>query len=291
MLMKHNMHLVVGKSKTRYLVEVDDEDIIMQAAIDIIRGKDPIYVGDFVDVDMDSRQIVKVFPRTNFLIRPPVANIDQVLVVMSLVEPDFSLLLVEKFLAYAQFARVKPMIVLTKKDKVKDPQTLLLVEALLTTLKIDFYIISNFSTEDIKPIIDLIKGKKTALMGQTGVGKSTLINALFPDFIREVGEYSFKLGRGKHTTKEIIMLKTQFGYIVDTPGFSSFELPMIKSELAENYPGFAPYLGKCYFNDCIHLSEHRCAVKHAVAIGELRHETYENYVKISQELKTKREDY
>lgn len=285
------MYLVVGKSRTRYLVEVDGQDVIMQAAIDIIRSKTPIYVGDFVEIESESKQIVSISPRTNFLIRPPVSNIDQVLVVMSLVEPEFSLLLVEKFLAYANFARVKPIIVLTKKDKVKDPSILNEVERLLTTLKIDFYIVSNFSEADLTPIVTLVKGKKTALMGQTGVGKSTLINSLFPDFVREVGEYSFKLGRGRHTTKEIIMLKTNFGYIVDTPGFSSFELPMIKSELAENYPGFKPYFGQCYFNDCIHVSEHKCAVKAAVAKGNLSEETYENYVKISNELTSKREDY
>ena len=289
--MNNNSYLVVGKQKTRYLVEIGEIDVIMQAAVDIIRSKTPIYVGDYVEVDLNSKQIMKIKTRENFLIRPPVANIDQVLVVMSLVEPEFSLLLVEKFLAYTNFARVKPLIVLTKKDKVKDQIDLREVELLLNTLKIDFYIISNFNKEDLKPLQKLVKDKKTALMGQTGVGKSTLINALFPDFAREVGEYSAKLGRGRHTTKEIIMLKTDVGYIVDTPGFSSFELPMIKNELSENYPGFKPYLGQCYFNDCLHLTEHKCAVKQAVTKGQLSQNSYDNYVKICNELLSKREDY
>lgn len=285
------MHLVVGKQKTRYLVEVMNENIVMQAATDFIRQKTPIYVGDYVDVDLASRQIIRLHPRKNFLIRPPVADLDLVLVVMSLVEPEFSLLLVEKFLAYAQFANVKPIIILTKKDKVMNPDTIQAVSTLLDHLHITYFIISKFQSSDIAPIKLLINGKKTTLMGQTGVGKSTLINSLYPDFTRQVGDFSFHLGRGKHTTKEIIMLKTLEGYIVDTPGFSSFELPMIKSELAENYPGFTPYLGKCYFNDCIHINEHGCAVKAAVKTGLISRDSYDNYVKISQELNHRREDY
>lgn len=283
--------LVVGKQKTRYLLEVDGDKIVFQAAVDFIRTKTPIYVGDFVEIDSNSRQITKIIQRSNFLIRPPVANIDQVLVVMSLVEPEFSLLLVEKFLAYTHFADVRPILVLTKKDKVDTSATIKKVEDLLLFLGVKYFIVSSFAPADLAPIQAIIKNKKTALMGQTGVGKSTLINNLFVDFDREVGEYSSHLGRGRHTTKEIIMLKTKLGYIVDTPGFSSFELPMIKSELAENYPGFAPYLGKCYFNDCLHLSEHHCQIKQAVVQGLIKQESYDNYVKISNELTSKREDY
>lgn len=287
----NNVFLVVGKSKTRYLVEIDGKTQVFQAAIDFIRSKTPIYVGDLVEVDIPSFQITKVLARKNFLIRPPIANIDQVLIVMSLVQPEFSLLLVEKFLAYAHFARVKPIVVLTKKDKVSDAGFLLNIADILKKLNVEFHMISTFTPADLIDISSSLKGKTTALMGQTGVGKSTLINKLYPDFDRQVGEYSSHLGRGRHTTKEIVMLKFVDGYIADTPGFSSFELPMIKSELAENYPGFAPYLGKCHFNDCLHISEHRCKVKEAVETNLLSKESYENYVKISNELLLKREDY
>lgn len=284
-------YLVVGKSKTRYLVEVDGKTLIFQAAIDFIRARIPIYVGDLVEVDFPSLQITKVLARKNYLIRPPIANIDQVLIVMSLVEPDFSLLLVEKFLAYAHFANVKPLVVLTKKDKLKNDRVLEEIKGILTKLQVEFHIVNSYEPIDLVEISETLKGKKTALMGQTGVGKSTLINRLFSDFDRQIGEYSSHLGRGRHTTKEIIMLKVDDDYIADTPGFSSFELPMIKSELAENYPGFGPYLGKCYFNDCLHLTEHKCKVKEAVSKNLLSLESYENYVKISSELLVKREDY
>lgn len=284
-------YLVVGKSKTRYLVEVDGKTLIFQAAIDFIRTRIPIYVGDLVEVDFPSLQITKVLARKNFLIRPPIANIEQVLIVMSLVEPDFSLLLVEKFLAYAHFANVKPLVVLTKKDKLKNDRVLEEIKGILTKLQVEFHIVNSYEPIDLVEIKETLKGKKTALMGQTGVGKSTLINRLFSDFDRQIGEYSSHLGRGRHTTKEIIMLKVDDDYIADTPGFSSFELPMIKSELAENYPGFGPYLGKCYFNDCLHLTEHKCKVKEAVSKNLLSLESYENYVKISSELLVKREDY
>lgn len=284
-------YLVVGKSKTRYLVEVDGKTLIFQAAIDFIRARIPIYVGDLVEVDFPSLQITKVLARKNFLIRPPIANIEQVLIVMSLVEPDFSLLLVEKFLAYAHFANVRPLVVLTKKDKLKNDRVLEEIKGILTKLQVEFHIVNSYEPIDLVEIKETLKGKKTALMGQTGVGKSTLINRLFSDFDRQIGEYSSHLGRGRHTTKEIIMLKVDDDYIADTPGFSSFELPMIKSELAENYPGFGPYLGKCYFNDCLHLTEHKCKVKEAVSKNLLSLESYENYVKISSELLVKREDY
>ena len=128
-------------------------------------------------------------------------------------------------------------------------------------------------------------------MGQTGVGKSSLINAIDSNYEREVGEYSLALGRGKHKTKEVILLPYQGGYIADTPGFSSLELDLYKDDLAAFFPGFYSLYNKCYFANCLHLSENRCAIKERVNTGEISSLAYDCYKKLSEEAIFKKERY
>lgn len=285
----NNKYLVVAKHKTTFIVNVNKENMSFHLTGNMLKTT-PVYVGDFVDVNVEDKTIIKLYPRNNFLIRPVVSNIDQVIIIMSIKKPEFSSLLIEKFLAYANFASVKPLIIVTKKD-LATKQEINEVEKYLAFLKVENLIIDNLHELNFDHVVKLLENKKTALMGQSGVGKSTLINKLNPDFNRLTGDYSIKLGRGKHTTKEVIMLPFAGGYVIDTPGFSSFDLPMTKGDLALNYPSFTPFANKCYFSNCLHLSEHSCAVKDALKNGLILEETYANYVKIISELLLNKEDY
>lgn len=249
-------------------------------------------VGDYVEVDLENGMFDAILPRRNFLIRPLIANVDQVMIVMSIVEPEFSSLLVEKFLSYANFAKVKPLVVISKIDKNIDEAKLIYAIAILEKLGATVISYSKVTKKGLAEVINVLRGKITALMGQSGVGKSSLLNVIAPDYARTIGEYSKALGRGKHQTKEVVLLPfDQDSYIADTPGFSSFELPMFKEDLAQCYPGFLQYFSQCKFNNCSHIHESQCAVKKAVESGQIENESYQNYVKIYQELKYEKERY
>lgn len=282
--------LVVNKQKSSFIVKAADVLYVTKPSGNLIKSKQNIYVGDFVEIDTENRLISKLYPRRNYLLRPAIANVDIVLIVMSMVEPDFSLFLVEKFLSYANFAQVKPVVIITKQDKVSTEETVNLFKESLSKLGVIHFVVNNKTSEGINEVKKYITGNVVAMMGQSGVGKSSFVNAL-ADYDREIGKYAININRGRHVTKEVIMLPFNGGYLVDTPGFSSFELPLTKGDLSENFPGFKEYIGQCKFNDCLHLNEHNCAVKAAVVKGDISEHSYNNYVIISQELKLVSEDY
>lgn len=240
-------------------------------------------VGDNVDLDIGNMVINFVYPRVSQLKRPSVANIDQMLVVSSLVEPAFSYLLAFKYLTYANMNGVKAKLILTKDDKSIDQKMKDEIKDVFNRLNIDVYFVSNKQGTGLKEVRTLFKDHITCLIGQTGVGKSSLINAIDPQFEREVGEYSRALGRGKHKTKEVILLPYEGGYIADTPGFSSLDLDLYKEELAQYFPGFTELYLKCYFSNCLHISEERCEVKIALKDGIISKIAYDCYLTLSKE--------
>ena len=282
--------LVVNKQKSAFIVLYDNITYVTKPSGNLIKSHQHIVVGDYVEIDIENKLIDKLYPRHNFLMRPAIANVDIVLIIMSMVQPDFSLFLVEKFLSYANYAEVKPLVIMTKQDKMIDQSLLKKVQDSLNKLGVTSFSVNNKTAEGVDQVRAYLHGKVVALMGQSGVGKSSFINA-FTDYDRLVGKYAININRGRHVTKEVIMLPFNDGFIVDTPGFSSFELPLSKADLAENFPGFKAYIGKCKFNDCLHLNEHGCQVKAAVKNGLISAESYQNYVTISEELKLVREDY
>lgn len=241
-------------------------------------------VGDIVEVDEEKGVMVDIQDRYNSLIRPRIANVDLGVIVQSLIKPDFSSFLLDKFLSLLNYSNVKPMIVLTKVDLMEDKDRLDSIVSYYQSLGIEVYPYSKKTSEGLEEIKKAIKGKTIAFMGQTGVGKSSLINLIDPQFDREVGVYNESVNRGTHQTKEVVFLPYNESFIADTPGFSSLELPMYKEELAECFPGFNEYVGKCKFNNCLHLSEGGCKIKEAVEGGNLPKENYENYTLISNEL-------
>lgn len=243
-----------------------------------------LVVGDKVIIDEKEEVITEIKERKNYLIRPSIANVDELAIVMSVVEPDFSSLLIDKFIAYAHFFKIKANVIISKIDKKFDNQILQSKIEALEKVGVRVIKYSKVSQIGLKEIQELFKNKIVALMGQTGVGKSSLLNSLIPTSKREIGEFSKSLGRGKHQTKEVVLIPYIDGFIADTPGFSSLELPFYKEDLAQCFVGFERYYEKCKFSNCLHIHERDCEVKKAVEEEKIAKDTYENYVKISDEL-------
>ena len=254
------------------------------------QGIKPV-VGDEVDFNEETMVIETVYPRDSFLKRPPIANISQIILVFSLKEPEFSYLLAFKYLTYANMNNIKAKLVLTKIDKDVDSDLINDIKEVFSSVGTETYFISNKTKEGLADVKGLFANEVSCVMGQTGVGKSSLINAIDPDYEREIGEYSNALGRGKHKTKEVILLPYQGGYIADTPGFSSLDLNLFKEDLAAFFPAFDHLYNKCYYTDCLHLSESKCAVKEAINEGKISQKAYECYQKLSEESIFKKERY
>ena len=283
--------LIVALSCGVYSVSGDNK-IYNLTARGVFRnqGVKPV-VGDAVDFDEETMVITSVHPRTSFLKRPPIANISQMILVFSLKEPEFSYLLAFKYLTYANMNNIKAKLVLTKIDKDIDDALINDIKEVFSSVGVETYFISNKTKEGLEEVKELFKNQVSCVMGQTGVGKSSLINAIDPNYEREIGEYSVALGRGKHRTKEVILLPYQGGYIADTPGFSSLELDLFKEDLAAFFPAFNHLYNKCYFTDCLHISENRCAVKEAISEGKISNKAYECYQKLLNEAIFKKERF
>lgn len=248
-------------------------------------------VGDEVAFNEETMVIETVYPRSTYLKRPPIANISQIILVFSLKEPEFSYLLAFKYLTYANMNNVKAKLVLTKTDKDIDVNLINEIKEVFSSVNVETYFVSNKTKEGLEKVKKLFENEVSCVMGQTGVGKSSMINAIDPNYEREIGEYSFALGRGKHRTKEVVLLPYSGGYIADTPGFSSLDLDLFKEDLAAFFPAFNHLYNKCYFTDCLHTSENKCAVKEAINEGKISKKAYECYQKLLEEAIFKKERY
>ena len=253
--------------------------------------KEHICVGDNVDFDEDNFVITKIFDRKNEFIRPKCANIDLVLVTMSVVEPELSEELIYKFLTYVLMHNVEAKVVLTKVDVLKDFSKIQRIKDDLAKIGIETFFVSKDDENSKENIQRIIKGKVVLFMGQTGVGKSSLINSIDPAFNRKIGEYSTALGRGKHQTKEVILLPHEDSFLADTPGFSSLDLMIYKEDLAQYFPGYEKYYTQCYFSNCLHQNEKQCKIKEEIENGHLSKEAHEIYKKLLVELEYRQERY
>ena len=282
--------LIAGNKRCFKGLSIEDGKIVsLVPRKTLIYAFGPLFIGDIVKVDQENT-IVEVQERQNILIRPRVANLDYAIVVASTCEPDFSSYLLDKFLCYLNFCHIPVIVAFTKIDRLNNSkrEEIKKYQEYYESLGFPSFVTSKFDTRTIEPIIDRIQGKTVAFMGQTGAGKSSLINAIDKDFNRRIGEYSKALGRGKHQTKEVIFLQYLGGLIGDTPGFSSLDFSLLKitsRDLSRIYPGYEKYALKCYYNDCMHLSEKECKVKEALEEGRLSKESYDNYLKMLKEIK------
>ena len=272
---------VVSKKYGQYIVEVDG--VLYNAMIrGTLKLRDRVYVGDQVLLSDDNYVIYEILERKSLLKRPQISNVEQMVLVFSLVEPEFSYYLAFKYLTYANYNEVPALIVLSKADKA-DPSRIEEIKQVFGKLNIPVYVTSSKKQEGIEEVKNLFKEKISVLVGQSGVGKSSLLNAIDPNYTREIGEYSEALGRGKHQTKEVVLLPYMNGYIADTPGFSSLELNLSKLEIAHYFPGFKDLYLNCFYSNCLHQNEKECKVKEAVSEGNIPSIAYESYIKLLSE--------
>ena len=248
-------------------------------------------VGDYCEFSYQQGSdgyILTLDSRKNELVRPPICNIDQALLVFSIEEPHFSSLLLDRFLIMIENQRIEPIICISKIDLSDyDTYTNLLKPYIQSGYKVFF--VSNKTGEGIDDIKKIFKDQVTVVTGQSGVGKSSLLNALDIHLNINTNEISKSLGRGKHTTRHVELLKMHGGYVADTPGFSSLDLTIDPVDLACAYHDFDELSRQCRFRGCLHNSEPDCAVKEAVQEGTISKERYEHYLTFLKECKEYKE--
>ena len=230
--------------------------------------------------------INEILPRENLLARPAVANADQLIIVVSVKSPDPELLLVDKLLIEAEKNGMEAVICVNKIDLDKENDNIKIVEAYSGTGYKIFP--ASFKTgEGLENVREVLKGKVSVLAGQSGVGKSTMLNRIAGAWVMETGDVSRKTERGRHTTRHAELIKLDSGgYVADTPGFGTLELPDVShEELEVFYPDFETYRGKCRFSGCSHVSEPGCAVKEAVEGRLIDAGRYGRYVRLYNILK------
>ncbi len=196
-----------------------------------------------------NQYILRVLPRKNELVRPPVSNIDQVIIITSVKHPDFSTNLLDKLLTIIEYHNIKPLICFTKLDLLSDHERPL-IERYMNYYQIYYDCYQNTELEQIK---QSFQDKITVFTGQSGAGKSTLLNHLDEDLHIKTNEISMALGRGKHTTRHVELLPLYGGYVADTPGFSDIEFTgMSKQDIRDNFEDFNSYRDQCKYKDCLH---------------------------------------
>lgn len=283
---------IIRLISNQYQVLLDDNQIIDAIASGKLRLKMAPKTGDIVDIELREQKymIVDIHDRFNDLKRPPIANIDQMLIVVSAKNPDFSISLVDQMLVMSNYNNVKPILIVSKMDLLDKDDKI--------NKYIDNYILSGYQVfksgkeKDTNAIEKLVANKFSVLSGQSGVGKSTLLNRINPDFEIKTQEISKSLGRGKHTTRHVQYLPVGSGWVADTPGFSKIDLTVLTIEdLRDSMFEFEKFSQHCRFSDCFHINEPGCAVTKAAKEGLIPIERYENYVKFYAEIKDVRRQY
>ena len=273
---------VIASSYGTYSILIKEKIFKAKARGNIKNQSGKIVVGDFVNYNENLDVIESIEERKTFLKRPCISNIDQVVIVLSLKKPEFSYELALKYLTYCNMNFIKPILIITKIDLCKNEDEIKQIKDVFDSLNITTIFVSNKANIGIDKAKEIFKDKVSCLMGQSGVGKSSLLNKIDSSFVRSIGEYSNALGRGKHQTKEVVLLSFGGGLIADTPGFSSLDLGLFKEDLAQFFPGFNNFVN-CYFTNCLHISENRCAIKELVSNGSYPKVAYDAYIKLSNE--------
>ena len=245
-------------------------------------------VGDRVEItclEDGTGMVDAILPRKNQFSRPAVANIDQLVMVCSGAIPVTDPFLIDRMAAMAEWKGCEPLIVFNKCDLVRvDALAELYRAAGFATLQV-----SAQTGEGMDALAAALAGKVSAFTGNSGVGKSSILNALWPGFSLRVGEVSEKLGRGRHTTRHVELFPVAGGLVADTPGFSSFDVEQMeaipKEALAATFREFAPYLDQCRFQGCAHVKERGCAVREALAEGRIAPSRHESYVRLYKQAK------
>ena len=247
------------------------------------KGGDSPLTGDLVEITVEHGKgmVERILPRRNRFIRPAVANVDALVIFAANVNPVTEPFLIDRVAAIAGDQEVPVILCVNKCDL--DPA----VDLVRIYEKAGFPVIraSAETGEGVEELRKLLRGKLTAFTGNTGVGKSSMLNCLCPELHLATGEVSEKLGRGRHTTRHVeLYCLEEDTYVADTPGFSSFDTDQMDVLLKENlqyaFPDFAPYIGTCQFHDCSHRAEPGCKVREAVEAGEIEKTRYDSYLRL-----------
>lgn len=238
-----------------------------------------------ISVDGDKGVVETVFDRKNLLVRPPLANIDKLFIVSSYSVPSVNTLLIDRMVAIAEHLDIEPVILFNKSDLGDFGD----VTDVYKKIGYKTFIVSAQTGEGIETLKSELNNSLSAFSGNSGVGKSSILNRLIPNLHLNTGEVSEKLGRGRHTTRQVELFKCSNGYVADTPGFSSLELLDFgindKNELIHLFKEFNPHFGKCKFNSCNHINEPGCSVLKDLNCGEIANSRHESYVSMYNDLK------
>jgi len=266
---------IIKINKDLYTVKLNDSVLSCY-----VRGKlknEKLVVGDNVKVDIENKMIEELIPRKNSLIRPLVANIDKLFIVVSTTIPSFSEFLLDKMIVLSSLENIEPIIIITKLDE-SEYKTKKYVTSIMKYYKKYYKVYKN---TEIRKIEKEIKNSTVALCGQTGAGKSTLLNKIDKKLKLNTGEVSKSLGRGKHTTRIVELININDGLIADTPGFSSLELTCKKEQIKEVFPEFKV---NCKYTGCLHIKENGCEVIEKVKNNKILKSRYESYLKLIKEV-------
>ena len=266
-----------------YEVQTADGMVTCRARGSLRRTGETPLTGDMVDISVEKGKgmVEKILPRRNQFVRPAVANVDALVVFAANVNPVTEPFLIDRVAAIAGDQEVEVILCINKCDL--DPA----VDLVRIYRNAGFQVIcaSAETGAGVEQLRDLIQGKLVAFTGNSGVGKSSILNRLCPELNLPVGEVSEKLGRGRHTTRHVELYRLgEDTYGADTPGFSSFDTDqmdvMLKENLQYTFPDFGPYIGSCQFHDCSHRKEPGCAVTEALAEGKIEQTRYDSYLKL-----------
>ncbi|UQS83461.1 ribosome small subunit-dependent GTPase A [Bombilactobacillus thymidiniphilus] len=283
---------IINSNSGFYYIQTADKKIVTTKARGNFRQRKikPL-VGDWVD--FDNAYLLNIHPRRNEIARPLIANVDQALVVVSATEPEFSTNLLDRFIVILQSKNIKPIIYLSKTDLLSSEQLVDIKQQLDYYHLCGYEVFTSHQSEiEEKHFMAVLGDQETVVTGQTGVGKSTLLNKLLPELKLKTASISTSLNRGKHTTRLVTLYPFQNGLIADTPGFSSLQFQDITVEQLPNlFRDLQYYASDCKYRSCLHLNEPDCAVKKAVTSGDILPSRYQNYQQFHEEIAKVRPTY
>ncbi|OIJ17787.1 ribosome small subunit-dependent GTPase A [Anaerobacillus alkalidiazotrophicus] len=280
-----------------YYVESQGEVFQCRARGNFRKKKITPLVGDTVNFEAENYSdgyILGLKDRFNKLVRPPISNVEQAILVFSAMEPKFSTLLLNRFLVHIEANDIEPIVCISKIDLLKREHQQEINQFINDYRKLGYTVLqtSIFMEELIEEVRPWLDGKISVFAGQSGVGKSSLLNALKPDLNLETNKISSHLGRGKHTTRHVELIKIGTGLVADTPGFSSLDFTEVTSEqLSDCFPEMRSRASQCKFRGCTHSTEPNCAVLDAVEAGEIADYRYKDYLSFLEEIKQQKRRY
>ncbi|MFD2682876.1 ribosome small subunit-dependent GTPase A [Bacillus seohaeanensis] len=286
------------KALSGFYYVLSDNDITQCRGRGVFRkNKVTPLVGDYVEFQAENDTegyLLKVFERKNELVRPPIANVDQAILIFSASEPNFSPGLLDRFLVLVESENIEPVICITKIDLLTEKEQSDIENYVRDYKSFGYEVIltSSKTEQGLKELAPFLKDKISVFAGQSGVGKSSLLNALRPELELKTADISAHLGRGKHTTRHVELIEIDGGLVADTPGFSSLEFSELDVENLPNcFPEMVEVSDSCKFRGCLHINEPKCAVKTGVESGTIPSYRYDHYLTFHKEIKERKPRY